>query len=70
MCIRDRANHMRELDLYIMHKQGLLSREYLKANIPTPVLNAVMEFYAEETSMNDYRTRTPYTPASPLVVTL
>lgn len=62
------ANHMRELDLFIMHKQGLLSRDYLNANIPRDILNAIIEFYAEETSANSYRPRTPYLPQEDLAV--
>ena len=64
------ANHVRELDLFIMHKQGLLSRDYINANIPREVLNAVVAFYVEETATNSYRPRTPYLPQTPLVVTL
>ncbi len=63
------ANHMRELDLYIMHKKGMLSREYLRQNMPADVLNAVTEFYVEESYNNDYRARTPYRPAQSLAVT-
>lgn len=64
------ANHMRELDLFIMHKQGLLSRDYLTQHIAPDVLNAVIEFYVEETSSNNYRNRTPYLPEAAMAVTL
>lgn len=64
------ANHMRELDLFIMHKKGELTRDYIDRNIPKPVLAAVMEFYVEERANNDYRPRTPYTPQQTLVVTM
>lgn len=63
------ANHMRELDLFIMHRQGLLARDYINTAIPKPVLAAVMEFYVEERANNDYRPRTPYRPQQNLVVT-
>jgi len=53
-----------------MHKQGLLSREYVQQHMPPEVLSAVMEFYVEETAMNDYRPRTPYVPPSSLAVLL
>ena len=64
------ANHMHALDLYIMHRHGLLAREYLKANIAPDVLASVAEFYAEEGAQNSYRPRTPYRPASDLAVVL
>jgi len=64
------ANHMRELDLFIMHKKGMLSRDYLSGNMPRDVLNAVISFYVEETAGNSYRPRTPYLPEQSLVVTM
>lgn len=64
------ANHMRELDWYIMCRHGLLTREYLKQNIAPDVLASVAEFYAEETAQNSYRPRTPYRPAGDLAVIL
>jgi NH3-dependent NAD+ synthetase len=62
------ANHMRELDLYLMHKKGLLSAEYIKNAMPRDVLNAVREFYVEESYTNAFRARTPYMPAQSLAV--
>ncbi|MDE1151842.1 MAG: hypothetical protein PW788_04820 [Micavibrio sp.] len=62
------ANHMHELDLYIMHRHGLLSRAYLQQNIPQDVLMSVAEFYAEETALNNYRPRTPYLPEGSLAI--
>jgi len=64
------ANYMRELDLYIMHRHGLLARDYLIQNIAPDILASVAEFYAEETAQNSYRPRTPYRPAEPLAVFL
>jgi NH3-dependent NAD+ synthetase len=62
------ANHMQELDYYIMYKRGQLSLKYLQDNVPPEVLNAVTEFYMEETLGNSYRPRTPYRPEQNLVV--
>lgn len=64
------ANHMQELDWYIMHRHGLLARQYLTDNIAPDVLASVAEFYAEEGAQNSYRPRTPYRPASDLAVIL
>ncbi len=64
------ANHMQALDWYIMHRQGLLAREYLKQHVAPDVLASVAEFYAEETAQNSYRARTPYRPAGDLAVIL
>ena len=64
------ANHMQALDWYIMHRHGLLAREYLTENIAPDVLVSVAEFYAEEGAQNSYRPRTPYRPASDLAVIL
>jgi NH3-dependent NAD+ synthetase len=61
------ANHMRDLDLFIMHKQGLLSHDYIQQNIQGSVLNAIREFYVEETEANAFRTRTPYKPSETLI---
>jgi NH3-dependent NAD+ synthetase len=62
------ANHMRELDLYLMQRQGLLSADYVRAAMPREVLNAVREFCAEESYANDFRRRTPYMPQQSLAV--
>ncbi len=64
------ANHMRDLDLFIMHKQGLLSRDYVEQNIDPSVLNAIREFYVEETEGNSFRGRTPYIPPNGLIKVL
>ncbi len=62
------ANHMRELDLFIMARQNLLSKEFVKQAMPQDVYAAVMEFYAEETDLNAYRPRTPYLPEHNLTI--
>lgn len=62
------ANHMRELDLYLMSKQGMLTRAYVEQAMPVEILRAVAEFYADENAMNDFRPRTPYLPERNLVV--
>ena len=62
------ANHIRELDLYLMSKRGILSRAYVEASMPRSVLNAVAEFYADETAINQFRPLTPYIPQRDLVV--
>lgn len=64
------ANHITEVDWYIMYKQGMLSRDYVQQNMPSDVYNAVLAFYVEETALNNYRSRTPYIPEQSLAVEL
>lgn len=62
------AHHMRELDLVIMNREGLLDKKYL-TTIPRDILRDVVNFYVEEKTLNEFRGRTPYRPAHSLVVT-
>lgn len=64
------ARYMQELDWLLMQKAGLLSRAGFEARVPEPARAAVREFYVEETVRNDFRLRTPYRPAQPLVRTI
>lgn len=62
------ADHMRELDLLIMQRQGLLSTKGLRDNVPMTVLKKIVEFYQRETAFNEFRKTTPYKPEQSLVV--
>lgn len=64
------ARYMRELDLFVMCKLGLLSRAGLEKIVPPEALNAVTEFYVEETSANEFRRHTPYIPSKNLAVVM
>ena len=63
------ADYLREVDLWVMHRQGQLSRGYLEQHMTPDVRNTVMEYVIEEESRNRFRKRTPYKPAQSLVVT-
>lgn len=63
------ADHLRELDLVIMAKTGLLDKSYL-TTIPKDVLQKVVNFYVEERARNEFRNKTPYRPDTPLIVGL
>ena len=62
------ADYLREVDLWIMHRMGILSRGYMERNMPPDVRNAVMEYVIEEETRNQFRRRTPYKPSENLVV--
>ncbi|TAL35361.1 MAG: hypothetical protein EPN97_07370 [Alphaproteobacteria bacterium] len=62
------ADYLREVDLWVMHRMGILSRGYLERNMPADVRNAVMEYVIEEETRNQFRRRTPYKPSENLVV--
>ncbi len=62
------ANHMRELDLVIMAKTGVLDKTYLRT-IPPKLLRDVVAFYVEERVLNEFRHKTPYRPQQSLVIT-
>lgn len=56
------ANHLDELDLFLMADAGLLDMEYVTANVPPETLTAVREFTVEETMTNAFRDKIPYRP--------
>ena len=62
------ANHLEEVDAYIMKSQGLLSKDYIE-KMPSEVKAAIMEYVLEEESRNNFRTVTPYRPQESLVIT-
>jgi NH3-dependent NAD+ synthetase len=62
------ADYLREVDLIVMQRKGLLSRSYIEQNIPPDVRATVLEYVMEEESRNKFRKRTPYMPAESLVV--
>ncbi len=62
------ANYIRELDLFIMHKKGLLSKAFIESAIPADILRDVREFYIEETHFNGFRANTPHRPDGLTVV--
>lgn len=62
------ADYLREVDLWVMQRKGLLSRSYIEQHMTPDVRNTVMEYVIEEESRNRFRKRTPYKPAESLVV--
>jgi len=62
------ANHLEEVDAYIMKLKKELDGAYIKA-MPQETRVAVMEYVLEEEARNQFRTQTPYRPiASPIVL--
>lgn len=62
------ADYLREVDLWVMQRKGMLSRSYIEQNVPPDVRNTVLEYVIEEESRNKFRKRTPYKPGESLVV--
>lgn len=62
------ADHMRELDLLIMTRMGLLDKKYL-TTLPKDTLQKISAFYVHERAANEFRHRTPYRPDHPLIIT-
>lgn len=62
------ANHMQEVDWFIMKQKGAVSKEFFDQNVSQDVQAAVMEYVMEERSRNEFRNKTPYTPSQSLVV--
>lgn len=61
------ANHIEEVDAYIMIQKQDLDRSYLDT-IPMEVVSAVMEYVIEEQERNRFRQKTPYRPQKSLIV--
>ncbi len=64
------AHYMREVDLFLMYKAGLLSKDYVRESMSDKIYGQVVSFYLEETRSNAFRELTPYKPEKPLAVTL
>lgn len=62
------ADYLREVDLIVMQRKGLLSRRYIEQNIPADIRATVLEYVIEEEARNAFRKRTPYRPAESLIV--
>ncbi len=62
------ANYLREVDLVVMQRKGLLARSYVEKHMPADVRATVLEYVMEEESRNAFRKRTPYKPDSSLAV--
>jgi NH3-dependent NAD+ synthetase len=62
------ANHLEEVDAYIMKRQKQLSGEFIKA-MPRETQASVMEYVLEEEERNKFREQTPYRPSkSPIIL--
>lgn len=61
------AEHLKEVDWYIMKNQGQLSADFYKANVSAEVRAKVMEYAIEEKARNEFRLATPYRPSQSLI---
>ena len=53
------ANHLHELDLYLMAQAGHVSHDHIEQHIDPNVLDRLIEFYIEETENNSFRSDAP-----------